>query len=425
MSNPNATNQPDTYLGTNWVNTVGCTPSQPNDYCGVHTNSGVLNFWFFLLSDGGTGTNDLSNNYTVNGVTINTAARIAYLTKLALGNSLATFPLARSVSIQVTRQEYGIGSCEEVAVTNAWFAVGVGPAFTAPTPYTAVISGPETVCTVPGGNIFTVSVPPGATATWSGGSWLNITYLTPDGSQISAQPGPSSGYVYLGVTITANNGCFSGTIATGSKLVKVGSPNYYTQTPYWTQNGNTTYMEDCNKIVEITGGKFYTASGYVNDQVAGTYSWSKVGNSPGNHFTWGSSGNTFNVMVKTIYQGEYIILRCTVTNSCGTGYRDYKFTTATVGCPVIIDRTAAATPAQGIRLYPNPASSTTQIELAGNNPIQQLEIRNKLGVVVQSIKGGVGKNVRTINLSNLAPDIYIVSVFDGVNWYSEKLSVVK
>ncbi len=48
MSNPNAFGQPDTYLGTNWVNTVGCTPSSGNDYCGVHTNSGVLNFWFFL-----------------------------------------------------------------------------------------------------------------------------------------------------------------------------------------------------------------------------------------------------------------------------------------------------------------------------------------------------------------------------------------
>ncbi len=75
-----------------------------------------------------------------------------------------------------------------MAVTNAWFAVGVGAAVAAPNPYNAVISGPETVCTVPGGNIFAVTVPPGATATWSGGSWLNITYLTPDGSQISAQP---------------------------------------------------------------------------------------------------------------------------------------------------------------------------------------------------------------------------------------------
>jgi hypothetical protein len=80
---------------------------------------------------------------------------------------------------------------------------------------------------------------------------------------------------------------------------------------------------------------------------------------------------------------------------------------------------------EGIKVYPNPASSTTQIELAGNKPIQQLEIRNKLGVVVQSIRGGIGKNVRTVNVSNLAPDIYIVSVFDGANWYSEKLSVVK
>jgi Zn-dependent metalloprotease len=59
MANPNAFGQPDTYLGTNWVNINGCTPNNGNDFCGVHTNSGVLNFWFFLLSDGGNGTNDI------------------------------------------------------------------------------------------------------------------------------------------------------------------------------------------------------------------------------------------------------------------------------------------------------------------------------------------------------------------------------
>ena len=50
MSNPNLFNDPDTYLGTNWINTNSCTPTSGNDYCGVHRNSGVINHWFFLLS---------------------------------------------------------------------------------------------------------------------------------------------------------------------------------------------------------------------------------------------------------------------------------------------------------------------------------------------------------------------------------------
>lgn len=46
--------QPDTYNGTYWAST-----SSSEDHGGVHTNSGVQNYWFYLLSQGGTGTNDL------------------------------------------------------------------------------------------------------------------------------------------------------------------------------------------------------------------------------------------------------------------------------------------------------------------------------------------------------------------------------
>ncbi|MFM6924324.1 MAG: M4 family metallopeptidase, partial [Ferruginibacter sp.] len=74
MSNPNQFSQPDTYGGTYWVNTTSCTPSNANDQCGVHTNSGVLNFWFYLLSQGGSGTNDISNAYNVTGIGIDKAA---------------------------------------------------------------------------------------------------------------------------------------------------------------------------------------------------------------------------------------------------------------------------------------------------------------------------------------------------------------
>ncbi len=52
MENPKLFNQPDTYGGTNWFDTNGCTPPN-NDNCGVHTNSGVMNRWFFLLAEGG------------------------------------------------------------------------------------------------------------------------------------------------------------------------------------------------------------------------------------------------------------------------------------------------------------------------------------------------------------------------------------
>ena len=62
MSDPNSRNDPDTYLGDNWVSTGDegtCVPdATTNDYCGVHTNSGVLNHWFYILTEGAADTNN-------------------------------------------------------------------------------------------------------------------------------------------------------------------------------------------------------------------------------------------------------------------------------------------------------------------------------------------------------------------------------
>ncbi len=59
MDTPSLRGDPNTYNGPGWINVVGCLPAEPNDQCGVHTNSGVLNHWFYFLSQGGTGTNEL------------------------------------------------------------------------------------------------------------------------------------------------------------------------------------------------------------------------------------------------------------------------------------------------------------------------------------------------------------------------------
>ena len=58
MANPGAYGDPDTYLGSGWNGTS-------SDNGGVHTNSGVQNYWFYLLSAGGTGTNDNGYAYDV------------------------------------------------------------------------------------------------------------------------------------------------------------------------------------------------------------------------------------------------------------------------------------------------------------------------------------------------------------------------
>lgn len=119
MSNPNAYGDPDTYLGTNWYSGSG-------DNGGVHINSGVQNFWFYVLSVGKSGTNDLGNSYNVSGIGMDKAAAIAYRNLTVYLNSNSQYSDARNGAIQAARDLYGSGSPEEIATTNAWYAVGVG-----------------------------------------------------------------------------------------------------------------------------------------------------------------------------------------------------------------------------------------------------------------------------------------------------------
>ena len=125
MANPNAYSQPDTYGGTYWKTTT-CTPSSTNDYCGVHTNSGVLNFWYYLLVNGGSGTNDKGFVYSVTGIGLDKAAAIAYRTLTTYLTSSSTYADARTYSLQSAADLYGAGSAEVTQTTNAWNAVGVG-----------------------------------------------------------------------------------------------------------------------------------------------------------------------------------------------------------------------------------------------------------------------------------------------------------
>ncbi len=120
MSNPNSKNDPDTYLGNHWV-------TDPNfDNGGVHSNSGVQNYWFYLLVNGGSGTNDLNNNYSITGIGMSSAIEITYRSLTNYLTSTSQYSDARFFSIQAAIDLFGECSPEVIAVTNAWYVVGVG-----------------------------------------------------------------------------------------------------------------------------------------------------------------------------------------------------------------------------------------------------------------------------------------------------------
>ena len=128
MSDPNAKGDPDTYLGDLWYSGSG-------DSGGVHYNSGVQNFWFYLLTEGGNGTNDNGDSYAVSSVGMDKAGAIAYRNLSVYLGANSQYIDARTGAIQAAIDLYGADSAEEIATTNAWHAVGVGGAYGAPAEY--------------------------------------------------------------------------------------------------------------------------------------------------------------------------------------------------------------------------------------------------------------------------------------------------
>jgi len=131
LSNPLLSDppQPDTYGGScttncppNWYKTSGCIASLSNDWCGVHTNSGVGNKMFYLLSAEGTHTH---NGVTVTGIGIQKAMQIAYYANDVKWEPTVTFSKARAAMIIAAEKLYGVGSTEAKQVANGWSAVKV------------------------------------------------------------------------------------------------------------------------------------------------------------------------------------------------------------------------------------------------------------------------------------------------------------
>ncbi|WP_136668197.1 M4 family metallopeptidase [Flavobacterium sp. H122] len=141
MSYPRSKSQPDTFKGTYYVTTADdgtCTPKggpTGNDNCGVHTNSGVLNHWFYIVTAGKSGTNDAPSPYAYNvtGIGMTKSSQIAYYAERDYLTPNSTFMDARNATIAVASSLYCATSPEVMAVTNAWYAVNVGGAFVAPT----------------------------------------------------------------------------------------------------------------------------------------------------------------------------------------------------------------------------------------------------------------------------------------------------
>ena len=119
MADPNVAGDPKYYKGVNWF-----TGSADNG--GVHFNSGVQNYWFYLLVEGEQGTNEEGFNYNVPAIGWEKASKIAFRNLTVYLNESSNYLEARRGSLQAAADLYGHCSVEYLAVNEAWLTCGIG-----------------------------------------------------------------------------------------------------------------------------------------------------------------------------------------------------------------------------------------------------------------------------------------------------------
>lgn len=370
MSNPNAEGQPDTYKGTSWYSGTG-------DNGGVHTNSGVLNHWFYILSVGKTGTNDIGNAYSVTGIGIDAAAKIAYRTESVYLTASSNYAAARTYSIQAATDLYGAGSAQVTAVTNAWYAVGVGAAAggTTPPPTTA------TYCTSKGTNVSY--------------EWIDLVSL----GGINRTSSKDAGY-YDGTALNAN--------------VTAGSSQTINFSAGFTSTAYTEYWKifiDYNQDGDFADAGETIVSGSSSSAAMLTATFTVP--------TSAKSGITRMRVLMSDNSG---------TTSCGTySYGETEDYSITISGGAAIAETGSAdnsgsmgllaqTTAQSLELYPNPTTDVLRLTMPNNIAITSVTVTDLRGVKVLGAK--VEGN--QLNVANLAKGIYTLSATDGQKVFHQR-----
>jgi len=191
LADPGVLGQPSHYSQRSYANTKPSNCTSWTDYCGVHTNSGIANHAFYLMSNGGrnarcAGANDSQADcdVLVSGVGVGHAGQVFFRAWSMLTND-ATFCEARTATIEaadllIDADPGTYTQADHAAAELAWDAVGVYCA--APFSY-HVTPASRTVAAMPGGSTdlpisvvrtttnqpisFSVSDPTPATATFS------------------------------------------------------------------------------------------------------------------------------------------------------------------------------------------------------------------------------------------------------------------
>lgn len=283
MENPNLYSDPDCYNGSYWY-----TGSLDNG--GVHINSGVQNYWFYLLVNGGTGINDLGNSFNITGIGMDKAAKIAFRNLSTYLTTYSNYSDARTGAIQAAEDLYGTCSDEVIQTTNAWHAVGVGLGFQNTILAGFTIDEPVS-CVTPHTVTFTNTSINATTYSWDFGDGTTSTLTSPSHTYTS------SGLYDVSLIVSG-----AGTCGTGADTLTLTSAIDITSgtapTVEATCDNPFSYFYYSNKIQEFSFGditheaSLYTSSigdftcDYSTALVAGEYYNLQLQNGGSNKSVW-------------------------------------------------------------------------------------------------------------------------------------------
>ncbi len=376
MSNPRSLGQPGYYRGANWYTGSG-------DNGGVHTNSGVINHWFYILSQGENGTNEGGKAYSVASIGISSAARIAYRAESVYMTANNQYADARTYTIQAATDIFGSCSAEVTAVTNAWYAVGVGAAAPVPT-----ITGPDQVCSSSTGTYQTNS----ANTVWTASPANLFTVTSGSGTQFST----------AGAAGAQGTGTITATLcgASTTKTVAVGDA-----TPTGTYRYNTSsYTLQGTNFIQRNGN-----SVYVQVSLSQPYNFTFTCDNPNIYLS--SSSNTTSFTIPTSVQNGFKVYATATGSACGSsGYWIFVPT------------------GYAYAVAPNPAGNELAVSDQTADPAApataapfEAELYDTYGKKVKAKKSDRGKAV--LDIRDLPNGLYNLRIGKGKDSYTDHIQI--
>lgn len=269
------------------------------------------------------------------------------------------------------------------------------------------INGSNSICN--GSQTYSlVGLPTGATVIWS---------RTPTNTTTLVQSNNIATLTKLGdglVTITATISICNGTI-TATKNINVGFP-----TTLWDVNGcqypEAVIAEDfegspCNtQCYTPSDNKWWCAQPVYN---ATNVTWQKMWSIPSTYNFWSGSwsGNSNNVSIMFKSPNQTVVLKTTISNTCGSIEQYYCFSSTNILCSGNF-RTADCKQYEVILIKNTSRLSihekSEKCEGTNKSQINLIQIIDKVGNVVSEQKINDKQQVYEIDLSTVKNDIYFV-----------------